>query len=58
MVEHIFDYFYTTKSNGLGIGLPIVKKIVEAHGGRISVSSTPGKGTTFVIKFTEGRHGG
>ncbi len=47
--EHIFDAFYSTKRGGSGLGLPIAKKIVEAHGGGISVDSTPGHGTRFTI---------
>jgi PAS domain S-box-containing protein len=49
-VEHIFDRFWQaagTASLGTGLGLPIAKGIVEAHGGRIWVESRPGIGTTF-----------
>jgi signal transduction histidine kinase len=38
-------------SAGLGLGLPIARGIVEAHGGRISVNSAPGTGTTFTIRI-------
>ncbi len=45
----IFDLFFTTKAGGTGIGLPIIKKIIEAHGGSIDVSSKPGKGSKFTV---------
>jgi putative PEP-CTERM system histidine kinase len=47
--QSLFRPFQTTKKNGLGIGMFQSKMIVEAHGGRIAVSSEPGKGTTFRI---------
>jgi signal transduction histidine kinase len=47
----IFEDFVTTKRRGLGLGLAISKKIVEQLGGRISVTSEVGKGTTFVLEF-------
>jgi two-component system, NtrC family, sensor histidine kinase HydH len=45
----IFDPYFTTKPSGAGLGLAIVQKIVEAHGGEIRVASTPGQGTTVSI---------
>jgi two-component system, sporulation sensor kinase E len=40
---------FTTKSKGMGLGLPICKRIIEAHDGKIQVESEHGKGTTFKI---------
>jgi signal transduction histidine kinase len=50
---HIFDPFFTTKTSGegTGLGLSICKRIVEAHGGIIAISSGPGRGTDIVIRI-------
>ncbi len=54
-LPHIFDLLYrvdkarSTKTGGAGLGLPIVKKIIEAHGGTIAVESVPDQHTTFTI---------
>ncbi len=45
----IFEYHYTTKDKGMGLGLPISYMIVKDHGGDIRVASEEGKGTTFII---------
>jgi signal transduction histidine kinase len=47
----LFDVFFSTKVGGSGLGLPTVRKIVEAHQGRIACQSEPGRGTRFVISF-------
>jgi signal transduction histidine kinase len=47
--EHVFDVFFSTKAEGTGLGLPLTRQIVEAHGGTIRCESERGKGTTFVI---------
>ncbi len=47
----IFRPFFTTKARGSGLGLPLAKKLINAHGGDISVESKLGKGTTFRIRL-------
>ena len=53
--KKIFEPFYTTKTNGLGLGMPYARKIVEQHGGSISLKSRPGEGTTISIIFSAQR---
>lgn len=50
-VLHMFEPFYSTKDGGSGLGLPTARKIIEAHGGRISVQSEWGRGTKFTLEF-------
>jgi two-component system sensor histidine kinase HydH len=47
--SRIFDPYYTTKPSGAGLGLAVVQKIVDAHGGEIQVAGMPGHGTTIAI---------
>jgi PAS domain S-box-containing protein len=47
--DRIFDLFFTTKSRGSGLGLPICRRIIEDHGGRIALESRPDQGTTFTF---------
>jgi two-component system sensor histidine kinase HydH len=50
-LENIFNPFFTTKPNGVGLGLAIVSKIVDEHNGRILVFSEPGVGTRFELEL-------
>ena len=54
-LHHIFKRFYRSRfsknTQGIGLGLPLAKAIIEAHGGTIEVDSEPGTGTAFVINF-------
>jgi len=52
--DKIFEPFFSTKENGMGIGLFLSRKIVEAHGGRIEVRSPVGGGASFIIQVPGG----
>jgi len=55
-VERIFEGFYSTKSDGLGLGLYISESIVRRHGGHIEVESSVGRGTTFTVWLPRDQH--
>jgi len=50
-IEKIFDPYFSTKKNGSGIGLALSRKIIEQHGGRISIRSSEGRGTEVFIEL-------
>jgi signal transduction histidine kinase len=53
-LERLFEPFYTTKSSGLGLGLPICRSIIEAHGGRLWANANVPRGAIF--QFTVPEH--
>jgi hypothetical protein len=50
-LKQVFDPFFSTKLSGSGLGLSVTRRIVQDHGGEISVESQPGEGTTFVLRL-------
>jgi PAS domain S-box-containing protein len=51
VLEKVFEPFFTTKHRGTGLGLPIAKRIVEAHGGSVEIGTPTGGGTTVLISL-------
>lgn len=56
--RHVFEPFYTTKSQGLGLGMPYAQKVIEQHGGSIAVQSSPGAGTVVRVELPAGTEAG
>jgi len=56
--EKLFEAFWTTKKQGLGIGLPISRSIIESHGGRLSFTNNPDQGATFSFTLPLATHAG
>jgi len=54
--QNIFKPFFTKKPKGMGLGLPVIKRFVELHGGTISVKSEMGKGTTMIVTLPLQQH--
>jgi signal transduction histidine kinase len=48
---HLLEPFFTTKADGLGLGLPLARSIVEAHGGTLRVESAPGEGACVTVRL-------
>jgi signal transduction histidine kinase len=49
IMAKLFTPLFTTKAQGMGFGLPVCKRVIEAHGGKITVESVPGNGATFTV---------
>jgi signal transduction histidine kinase len=56
--QNLFEPFFTTKPGGTGLGLYISHDIVKRHGGRLAVTSVPGRGATFAVDLPLENHGG
>jgi signal transduction histidine kinase len=54
-LNQIFEPYYSTKETGVGLGLPLTRKIIEEHGGKITVRSELGTGTVFTISLPRRR---
>ena len=50
-LERVFEPLFTTKAKGIGLGLALVRALVENHGGTVWVTSTVGEGSTFTVRL-------
>jgi len=55
-LSKLFEPFFSTKETGTGLGLALTQQIIQEHGGSITVSSAPGRGTTFTVRLPTARH--
>jgi signal transduction histidine kinase len=55
-LDRLFNPFYTTKTDGLGMGLAISHSLIEAHGGRLWATSKDGQGATFHFSLPTEHH--
>jgi signal transduction histidine kinase len=55
IIHNIFNPFFTTKTRGTGLGLAVSKRIAKEHGGDLTVKSTPGEGSTFILELQDRR---
>jgi signal transduction histidine kinase len=53
-LSSIFNLFFTKKDGGVGVGMAVAKRIIEAHNGDIKVNSRPGRGSKFIITLPRG----
>ena len=51
--SQIFEPLFTTKAQGIGLGLAVSKSLIEANGGRITVESKPGEGSSFIFSLSK-----
>jgi signal transduction histidine kinase len=54
VLEKAFDLFYTTKSEGTGVGMALVRQAAELHGGNVDVRSRPDDGTVVTVRLPGG----
>jgi signal transduction histidine kinase len=50
-VSRMFDLFFTTKPQGTGLGMAVVRSVIELHGGVLDIKSTPGHGTRVSVRL-------
>jgi two-component system, NtrC family, sensor histidine kinase HydH len=50
-VSRMFDLFFTTKAQGTGLGMAVVRSVIDLHGGALTINSTPGQGTRVTVRL-------